>query len=211
MSANPAPAPQPPAATRRADFLTPTQVADRLLVAPVTVRLWAARGLLPSETTPGGHRRFRAGDVEAFMARRRRIREGASATPSCLLVINDDAQYTRCLRDLLATHAPQLHVDTASDGFTAGIKCESLRPDVVALDLQMPGMDGVEVCRLLRTMSGGAKPRIVVLSGFLPEENSRLLLEAGASACVSKQAPVETLLRALGARTTRNRQAGAKQ
>jgi excisionase family DNA binding protein len=198
MPADPTPAPPPPLSTGRAAFLTPTEVADRLLVAPVTVRLWASRGLLPSVTTPGGHRRFRATEVEAFIARRRQIQDSASATPSRLLLIDDDAQYTRYLRTLLATHAPDLHVETASDGFTAGIKCESLRPDIVTLDLQMPGMDGVEVCRLLRTMFGGEKPRIVVLSGFLSEENSRRVLQAGASACVSKQAPAETLLRELG-------------
>jgi excisionase family DNA binding protein len=198
MSPYSTPATRPLRATRRADFLTPTEVADRLLVAPVTVRLWAARGLLPSETTPGGHRRFRVEDVEAFIARRRQIQENSPATPSRLLVIDDDAQYTRYLRSLLASHAPELHVDTAPDGFTAGIKCESLRPDIVTLDLQMPGMDGVEVCRLLRNMFGGEKPRIVVLSGFLSEENSRRVLQAGANACVSKQAPAETLLRELG-------------
>lgn len=188
-----------PSQSRRAQYLTPNQVADRLLVAPVTVRLWANRGLLRSETTPGGHRRFRVEDVEQFIARRRQIQEDNTATaPSRILVIDDDAQYVRYLQNLIATHAPTVHVDTAPDGFSAGIKCEALRPDIVTLDLRMPDMNGIEVCRLLRSMFGNEKPRIVVLSGFLSEDNVRRVLEAGANSCVSKTAPTLTLLRELG-------------
>jgi DNA-binding response OmpR family regulator len=137
--------------------------------------------------------------VEEFMSRRREIQDsGPDTHPSRILLIDDDTRYTRALCALLAARVPGLHVDTASDGFTAGIKCEALRPDVVTLDLQMPGMNGIEVCRLLRGMFGSEKPRIVVLSGLITEENTRLALEAGANSCVSKMAPSGTLLRELG-------------
>jgi excisionase family DNA binding protein len=192
--------------SRRAEFLTPTEVADRLLVAPVTVRLWAARGLLPSETTPGGHRRFRTQDVEDFIARRRQMQEQGATTPSRILLIDDDQRYTQALTTVLTARVPGLYVDTAADGFTAGIKCESMRPDVVTLDLHMPGMNGIEVCRLLRSMFGAERPRIVVVSGLLLPESIREAQEAGANSCVEKSAPTETLLRELGisaARPTR--------
>lgn len=198
MSATSTPLPRSRRASRRDQYLTPTEVADRLLVAPVTVRLWANRGLLPSETTPGGHRRFRVRDVEEFIARRRQLQEKSASAPRSVLLIDDDTQYTRYLQTLLATRAPQAQVDTAPDGFTAGIKCEALRPDIVTLDLQMPDMNGLEVCRLLRDMFGKDKLRIVVLSGFLSEENTAMALDAGANACVSKSAPPEKLLRELG-------------
>jgi excisionase family DNA binding protein len=184
--------------SRRAGFMTPNEVADRLLVAPVTVRLWANRGLLPSETTPGGHRRFRVQDVEDFIARRRQVQEHGTTTPSRLLVIDDDSRYAQALMTVLGARVPGLHVDTASDGFSAGIKCEALRPDIVTLDLEMPDMNGIEVCRLLRSMFGSEKPRIIVLSGLLSEESIRQALAAGANGCVSKMAPMETLLRELG-------------
>jgi excisionase family DNA binding protein len=185
-------------ASRRHQYLTPNEVADRLLVAPVTVRLWAKRGLLPSETTPGGHRRFRVRDVEEFIARRRQLQEGSAPAPRSMLLIDDDIQYTRFLQALLANHAPQMQVETAPDGFAAGIKCEALRPDVVTLDLHMPDVNGLEVCRQLREMFGNDKLRIVVLSGFLSEENITMALDAGANCCVPKSAPPETLLRELG-------------
>jgi len=184
--------------SRRAEFLTPNEVADRLLVAPVTVRLWATRGLLPSETTPGGHRRFRTQDVEEFIARRRQLQEQAGNGPSRILLIDDDERYTQALSTVLTARVPGLFVDTAADGFTAGIKCESMRPEVVTLDLRMPGMDGLEVCRLLRSMFGSERLRIVVLSGALTQNNIRRAQEAGASSCVEKTAKTEILLRELG-------------
>lgn len=187
-----------PAPSRRREYLTPTQVADRLLVAPVTVRLWASRGLLPSVSTPGGHRRFRAQDVEDFLVRQRQVQVSPPATPSRVLIIDDDAQYARYLANLLTARAPQVHVEMALDGFSAGIKCEALRPDVVTLDLHMPDMDGIEVCRLLRGMFAAERCRIVALSGHLTPENTKQILAAGADACVAKNTSAQGLLRSLG-------------
>ncbi len=184
--------------SQRLRFLTPNEVADRLLVAPVTVRLWASRGLLPSVTTPGGHRRFSVEDVDAFIARRQQIQSTADASPSRLLIIDDDAQFARYLSSLLTSRVPSLAVDIALDGFSAGIKCEAMRPDVVTLDLQMPDMDGFAVCRLLRSMFGEHKPRIVALSGFLSGENVKRVHAAGANVCLPKTTPAEVLIREFG-------------
>jgi excisionase family DNA binding protein len=190
--------PAPAARPRRSEFLTPTEVADRLLIAPVTVRLWASKGLLPSVATPGGHRRFRTEDVDAFIAQRRRLEQPGHSAPSRILIIDDDPQFARYLTKLLSTHAPRVFVDVAGDGFSAGIKCESLRPDVITLDLQMPDMNGFEVCEMIRAQFGKNKPRIVALTGFPSEENTRRITAAGADACVGKTAPLKVLLRELG-------------
>jgi excisionase family DNA binding protein len=184
--------------TRRDQFLTPTEVADLLLVAPVTVRLWASKGMLRSVTTPGGHRRFRTVDVEAFIAEHQQAERRNDAPPSRILIIDDDAQFARYLSVLISTRAPGVLVDIANDGFAAGIKCEAMRPDIVTLDLHMPDMNGFEVCSLLRSMFGKAKPRIVALTGFATAENVQKILAAGADACLAKNAGPETLLDELG-------------
>jgi excisionase family DNA binding protein len=183
---------------RRGEYLTPTGVADLLLVAPVTVRLWASKGMLRSETTPGGHRRFRAEDVEAFIVKQRGANANRSAAPSRVLIIDDDAQFARYLSSLVSKHAPGALVEVAHDGFSAGIKCESMRPDVVTLDLQMPDMNGFEVCALLRSMFGKTKPHIVALTGFASEENCRRIVAAGADVCLAKSTSAQLLLKELG-------------
>jgi excisionase family DNA binding protein len=197
---------QASAATRRSEFLTPTEVADRLLIAPVTVRLWASKGLLPSVTTPGGHRRFRTQDVDGFIARHRKTPRSPGARPSRILIIDDDAQFARFLSKLVASRASDVLVDVAHDGFSAGIKCESLRPDVLTLDLQMPDMNGFEVCAMLRTQFGTNNLRIVALTGFPSRNNVQQILAAGADVCLGKTSPSETLLTELGLARTKKAQ-----
>src|ERR1700710_266763 len=71
--------------------LTPNEVAELLMVNPVTVRQWAARGLLRSVTTPGGHRRFLLSDVEEFARSRGSTPlPRASGRPDRVLIIDDD-------------------------------------------------------------------------------------------------------------------------
>ena len=48
-------------------YLTPNEVAELLMVSPITVRSWAQKGLLVAKVTPGGHRRFLKSDVERFV------------------------------------------------------------------------------------------------------------------------------------------------
>jgi excisionase family DNA binding protein len=184
---------------RRADYLTPTEVADRLLVATVTVRLWANKGLLPSVTTLGGHRRFRAEDVEAFAAHHQARRPGATR----VLIIDDDPEFSRYLAGAIQSSARAVVVDVANDGFSAGVKCQATRPDVVTLDLQMPDMDGFEVCAMLRMMFGRSVPRIVALTAFPSAENVMRILAAGADACLPKGSTVGDLLLEMGLPTAK--------
>jgi excisionase family DNA binding protein len=188
-------------AKSKSKFLSPNEVADRLLVAPVTVRLWASKGLLPSVTTLGGHRRFREEDVEAFVLQHQRTTSQGvvahRATPTSILIIDDDPQFARYLSGLVSARAPGVVLDIAHDGFSAGTKCQLMRPDIITLDLQMPDMNGFDVCMLLRSIFGKTKPRIVALTGFASKSNVERILAAGADVCVAKTAPAEALLKEL--------------
>src|SRR5258708_23020296 len=111
----------------RLEYLTPHQVADRLLVAPVTVRLWARRGLLKSVNTPGGHRRFRVEDGNEFIEKRQQVQSSADNGPSRLLIIDDDAQFARYLSNLIASRAPTHSVQIATDGLSACLQRHATR------------------------------------------------------------------------------------
>jgi two-component system response regulator MprA len=66
-----------------------------------------------------------------------------------ILIVEDEEQIASFLRRGLASEGYE--VDTAADGATALSKAREVRPDLVVLDLMLPGMDGLEVCRRLRT------------------------------------------------------------
>jgi excisionase family DNA binding protein len=133
--------------SKQKTHLTPNEVAKLLMVNPVTVRQWAARGLLRSLSTPGGHRRFLLRDVEEF-ARSRGTKpiDAGNGRPERILIVDDDAQVRGFVAELLRVRAPEVATESASDGFDAGAKVEAFRPHALVLDLRMPGMDGFEVC-----------------------------------------------------------------
>ena len=175
------------------NYLTPQEVARLLMVSPVTVRQWAQRGEIEAVTTPGGHRRFTHDAVSSF-ARKRGIllSMNGGSRPLRVLVVDDDPQLNRFLTELFQLQSPRVEVESASNGFEAGLKVETFKPDVILLDLMMPGMDGFEVCRMVKRDPLRASIRIVALSGYMTEENAARAIEAGAETCLSK--PVETQL-----------------
>jgi excisionase family DNA binding protein len=179
--------------------LTPNEVAELLMVNPVTVRQWAARGLLRSLTTPGGHRRFLLRDVEEF-ARSRGSTPAPrnSGRPDRVLIVDDDLQLGLFIAEMIKARDPKIAIEIARDGFEAGVKVESFRPHALLLDLMMPGMDGFEVCRRLRARPTLNHVRIVAMTGFPSAENVERIMTAGADACLPKPLDPERLLAELG-------------
>jgi excisionase family DNA binding protein len=184
--------------TMQKTHLTPHEVAELLMVNPVTVRQWAARGLLRSMATPGGHRRFLLSDVEEFARSRGSApRANAAGRPERVLVVDDDVQVSRLVKELIRVRAPEVSLEIADDGFEAGVKVESFRPHALVLDLMMPGMDGFQVCKSLRARITLNHIRIVAVTGSYTDENISRILEAGANACLPKPFDAEELLAAL--------------
>ncbi|MGZ5077176.1 MAG: helix-turn-helix domain-containing protein, partial [Methylobacter sp.] len=108
-------------------YLTPSEVAKLLMVSPITVRAWAQKGLLPSETTPGGHRRFLRESVEQFANQHKAEPEQDELR---ILVVDDDKQVVGFIVEWLTGLDEPFIVDSASDGFEAGAKVHSFEPDV---------------------------------------------------------------------------------
>jgi len=178
--------------------LTPNEVAKLLMVNPVTVRQWAARGLLRSMATPGGHRRFLLSDVEEFARSRGSVPHADDVgRPQRVLIVDDDTQVSRMVGELIRVRAPDVSFEIANDGFEAGVKVEAFRPHALVLDLMMPGMDGFEVCRRLRSRQTLSHIRIIAMTGSHTDENVARILQAGANVCLPKPFDSEALLTAL--------------
>ena len=119
-----------------------------------------------------------------------------------ILVVEDDAQIATIVRDYL--HAAGFGVEVAADGEVALEKARARRPDLVVLDLGLPGRDGLDVLRELRR----ASPVPVIVVTARGEETDRIVgLELGADDYVTKPfspreltARVRALFRRLEAR-----------
>jgi DNA-binding response OmpR family regulator len=112
-----------------------------------------------------------------------------------VLVVDDDPIVAEVVVDYLR-HAG-MEPRHATDGPAALVLAEEWRPDLVVLDLMLPGIDGLEVCRRLRKAWDGPGPLPVVMLTALGEENDRVLgLETGADDYVTKPfSPRELALR----------------
>src|ERR1700680_15591 len=87
-------------------------------------------------------------------------------------------------------------VGTADDGAEAVRLCHELRPDVVLMDVRMPGMDGIEATRRLAD-SGEYRPRVIILTTFDLDEYVYEALRAGASGFLLKDVTAERLFDAV--------------
>ena len=110
------------------------------------------------------------------------------AGPS-ILMVDDDPHVLRSLRAALESHGYQ--VRSAQSGPSALEAAAEERPDVVLLDLALPGMDGVEVCRRLRNWS---RVPILVVSARVHEAQKVQALDAGADDYITKPFGTQELL-----------------
>jgi DNA-binding NarL/FixJ family response regulator len=99
------------------------------------------------------------------------------------------------IREFLEVDAGLQVIAEAEDGDTALAQTTALKPDVVVLDIQMPGKTGLEVTRLLRQT--GARCAILILSAYDDEPFVRSALQAGANGYILKTAKPEELIEAV--------------
>ena len=112
-----------------------------------------------------------------------------------VLVVDDDPSFVEATRAMLAADQRLEVVGGASNGEEAVAKAAALHPQVVAMDVVMPGMDGLEAARLIRTSE--PECRVVRLSGSIfverDEEGLQAARAAGASAYIAKSRAVVDL------------------
>ncbi|GAA1313889.1 DNA-binding response regulator [Planotetraspora silvatica] len=114
------------------------------------------------------------------------------------LLIADDHPVVRDGLSSMFAREPGFEViGEASDGAEAVRLAEALRPDVILMDLRMPGMDGVSATRELAGRGSGA--RVLVLTTYDTDSHVLPAIEAGATGYLLKDAPRDELLRAVRA------------
>ncbi len=112
-----------------------------------------------------------------------------------VLIADDDALLRAGVAVVLDTAAGVEVAGQAADGLHAVELCQSLTPDVVLMDVRMPGIDGIEATR--RIVGAGLSARVLVLTTFHHDEYVWGALRAGASGFLLKRASPERLIDAV--------------
>jgi excisionase family DNA binding protein len=175
---------------------TTFETAKLCHVSPLSIINWVNAGRLPAFRTPGGHRRIRREDLIRFMKDNgiplpEDLQDGSGKQR--VLVVDDEESIRELLAEHLKDRTPSYEVLTAADGFEAGRLVATFKPDVVLLDLRMPGMDGFQICRTIKAAPESAGTSVIAMTGYYSPEIEARILECGALRCFAKPVAPETL------------------
>ena len=156
--------PSTPEPDSEPDWLTLGQAARFLGVAQSTIRKWSDNGRVPAFYTPGGHRRYRRRDLEAFLER---SGPGGRRRGPLVLVVDDDDGLREFVR--VSLEAEGYAVAEARNGDEGLAAVEQRPPDLILLDVMMPGVDGWELLRRIQERHGVGSIPVVMFSGTADE------------------------------------------
>lgn len=152
-------------------FCTTREAANLLGVSVGTVQLWVESGLLQAWKTAGGHRRVMRESLDSLL--HKRPLPASSISPPLLearrlkiLVVEDDANLLRLYQANMSGWPMRPEVSLIDNAVSALLAMGRDRPDMLVADLQMPGMDGFSMLRVLRETPEFEKTSIVIVTGL---------------------------------------------
>lgn len=175
-----------PAAPATEDHCTTIEAARILGLAVRSVQLMVDRGELQAWKTPGGHRRISRQSVERWRSGDREASAPPTATgnypsapppppprgsgPVKLLLIEDSMHFQNLVTLLVRRQFPEVDLRTANDGIAGLIMAGQFQPDVLMVDLLLPGIDGATLLAGLRAYPLFERLQVVVITSLEPGE-----------------------------------------
>jgi len=176
--------------------LTVTKIAQFCHVSHRTVLIWIQGGDLKAYQTPGGHYRVLGQECIRFLRQYHMpipAELDRSAKKKRILIVDDDSNMVHAFIRLLRLE-PGYDVQSAYDGFDAGMKLMDFQPDLVILDIRMPGLDGYEVAKRIKACPRGENIKIIAVSAFFREDGREKIQKLGGDACFDKPFSVQDLI-----------------
>jgi excisionase family DNA binding protein len=151
-------------------FCTTREAAGLLGVSVGTAQLWVDNGLLSAWKTQGGHRRVTRESIDKLLHLKMTLPAvtelPASGTRLKVLVVEDSRNLQRLYQIVMAQWPMAPEVITVDNGIDALMLLERENPDLLVLDLDMPGVDGFQMVRVLKNNARHADITIAVVSGM---------------------------------------------
>ena len=170
-------------------------IAQMLHVDPGSVANWIDQDFLKAHRTPGGHRRVAPEDLVTFLREHKMpVPPELDPAPKRVVIVDDEPAVTQLIARAIGAALPDCEVVVAHDGFRAGAIVATLKPNVVILDLRMPGMDGYEVCRLIKEQESTRQADVLAMTAYPSPESDQKIKECGARTCLSKPLNMKVLL-----------------
>jgi excisionase family DNA binding protein len=177
---------------QRRTFYTTFEISQICGVNPTSVQNWVKAKKLKAFQTPGGHRRIRREDLISFM------KEFGMPLPAELtqglptvMIVDDEVDILDMLEDWMKSDNDGVQVIKARSGVEALLLIGESKPNLLILDIMMPGMNGYDVCQKLKASPNTQNIRIVAISGDHHPAVRNRIMSAGADLFFTK--PLEFL------------------
>lgn len=171
------------------------QIGKMLNVSRQAVNQWIDKGYIQSYRTPGGHRRVRRADLIGFLKERsipipemlqKTLTDRVNEVQPRIMMIDDDEDFLVLMQQAILEQLPRAQVSLFSNGYDALVALGAHAPDLLILDLKMPNIDGLEVCRRLKSNQRTRNLPILILSAHEPEEYRQAFIELGVDQILCK-------------------------
>jgi excisionase family DNA binding protein len=175
--------------------LTTGQISAYCHVSHVTVLKWIKEGRLKAYTIPSGHYRVQRSDLRDFLFQHKMPVDeeffGEQATK--ILVVDDEAETSEFVSTALSEGAGDYEFASAVNSFEAGLQLGSFQPDLLILDLAMPDLDGLEVCRSVKANPATRHTKILILAKSSQKDEVNEALASGADDHLVRPLHIEEL------------------
>ena len=188
------------------NLLKISEIAEIAGVMPSTVRYYTDIGLLNfAGETPGGHRLY---ERDYAIARINRIqflnKKGVKMIDikkelsdmggkNKILVIDDETDIVDLIRDMVNNQLQTCEIKVVYDGFSAGRILSDYLPDLIILDIMLPGVNGFDVCKQIRNSNYLNTTKILAITGYDSEENRKKIMGCGANDYMPKPMDIPVL------------------
>lgn len=159
-----------------------------------TVINWINSGYLKAFKTPGGQFRIYPVDLAVFMRQRKMqipedllaLCKSSKFNPKTLLIVDDDRGLNSVIAKFIEKKLPEVEVYQAFDGFEAGSLMTEFHPSCMILDLNLPGIDGFDLCRRIFESDKFGRPSIIVVTALEAPETEKKVRELGIATFLKK-------------------------
>lgn len=180
-------------------YLTTSEVAELCHVSAGSVIRWIKEGKLNAGTTPGGHHRIDFDELTTLLRNLNIPTPGKfdekdpAKTGPKVLIVDDELGMRDLIRDTLQYYFSDVQIEEADQGFVAGWKAHRFHPDLIILDILLPGLNGYQVCQMVKAFPQTRHTRILAISALPFDEVEPKIRELGADDFLSKPFDVDAL------------------
>ncbi len=158
--------------SRKTIVYSALEVANICGVVNQTAINWIRNGYLKAFSTPGGQYRVYQDDLIEFMMKRHMripsdlVPEEKSDVAGTILIVDDDRGLNNVVTKYFTKKFPNFDICQAFDGFEAGVQFVEKKPDLVLLDLNLPGLDGFSLCSRINESDEFGKPLVFIITSL---------------------------------------------